>query len=95
MPQADVIPFGDCTDQASPPNRINTDQRGALRPDAGEVNCDIGAYEFQDFAGQPNCHGESVSTLAHQFGNIKAAATALGFPSVAALQNAISISCGG
>jgi hypothetical protein len=25
-----------------------TDQRGAPRPDAGEVNCDIGAFEYQD-----------------------------------------------
>ncbi len=94
-PAIDAIPFADCTDQASPPNRIITDQRGALRPDAGELLCDIGAYEFQDVAGQPNCHGKSVSALAHQFGNIKAVASALGFPSVAALQDAITISCGG
>jgi hypothetical protein len=40
----------DCTDQASPPNPIVTDQRGFPRPDSGETNCDIGAYEVQDTA---------------------------------------------
>jgi hypothetical protein len=47
-PAIDVIPLEDCTDQASPPNPLITDQRGFPRPDAGEANCDIGAYEFQD-----------------------------------------------
>jgi hypothetical protein len=92
-PAIDAIPIANCTDQVS--NRIITDQRGALRPDVGEVYCDIGAYEFQDLAGQPNCHGKSVSALVHQFGSIKAAAAALGFSSVTALQRAIGISCGG
>jgi hypothetical protein len=76
-------------------NPINTDQRGALRPDAGEVNCDIGAYEFADFAGQPKCIDQSTSALAQQYGSIKAAASALGFASVAAVQSAIATSCGG
>jgi hypothetical protein len=44
----DAIPLADCTDQALPPNPIITDQRLFPRPDAGEVNCDIGAYEVQD-----------------------------------------------
>jgi hypothetical protein len=50
------------------------------------------------FAGTPghtNCHGQSVSALAKQFGGLNAAAAALGFSSVAALQNAISGFCGG
>jgi hypothetical protein len=76
-----------------------TDQRGAPRPDLGEAVCDIGAYEFQDsFAGQPgspNCQGTSVSALVQQFGNMNAAASALGFPSVKALQNAIMAYCAG
>jgi hypothetical protein len=38
-----AIPVADCTDQASPPNPITADQRGFLRPDAGEQFCDIGA----------------------------------------------------
>jgi hypothetical protein len=91
-PAIDAIPLEDCTDQDL--NAINTDQRGALRPDAGEVRCDIGAYEFQDFAGQPNCHHKSVSALVRQFGSVDAAAAALGFPSEKALLNAIRTSCG-
>jgi YVTN family beta-propeller protein len=48
------------------------------------------------FAGTPgfsNCHGVSVSALARQYGGLNAAAAALGFPSVAALQNAIMAFC--
>jgi len=43
--------------------------------------------------GQANCHGQTVSGLAAQFGSISAAASALGFPSVDALQNAFSGFC--
>ena len=69
------------------------------RPDFGEVVCDIGAYESQEtFAGQPgrpNCYGQSVSALANQYGGLPAAASALGFPSLRALQNAITAFCRG
>jgi YVTN family beta-propeller protein len=50
------------------------------------------------FAGTPghsNCHGQSVSALARQFGGLNAAASALGFSSASALQNAILKFCGG
>jgi len=43
--------------------------------------------------GQPNCHGQTISALAHQFGGINAAASALGFSSVQALQNAVKLFC--
>jgi hypothetical protein len=43
--------------------------------------------------GQPNCHGQSISSLAHQFGGIDAAASALGFSSVQALQSGFSLFC--
>jgi YVTN family beta-propeller protein len=49
------------------------------------------------FAGTPkmsNCHGKTVSALAHQFGGLNAAATALGFSSVQALQDSIKAFCG-
>jgi hypothetical protein len=49
----DAIPLANCTDQASPPNPIITDQRLFPRPDTGEVGCDIGAYEVQDTAFVP------------------------------------------
>jgi hypothetical protein len=100
-PAIDAIPIADCTDQASPPKPIITDQRGVPRPDAGEQVCDIGAYEFQDapvFAGQPgrpNCHGKSASALAQKYGGIHSAASTLGFPNVKALQDAIKAFCGG
>jgi hypothetical protein len=100
-PAIDAIPVAVCTDQDSPPNPITTDQRGLPRPDANEQVCDIGAYEFQDapeFAGHPgkaNCHGKSVSALDHEFGSLDAAASALGFSSVKALQSAIKAFCTG
>ena len=43
--------------------------------------------------GQANCHGKSVSALAHQFGSLHAAAAALGFSSVGALQDAFKTFC--
>ena len=43
--------------------------------------------------GRPNCHGKSFSALAHQFGGIDAAASALGFSSVGGLQNAFQEFC--
>ena len=43
--------------------------------------------------GQANCHGESISGLAAQFGGIDAAASALGFSSVQALQNSVRAFC--
>jgi len=102
-PAIDAIPLADCTDQSSPtPLAITTDQRGLPRPDpvdGPEGNCDIGAYEYQDtFAGTPsaaNCHGKSVSALAREYGGMDAAAAALGYPSVEALQAAITAYCGG
>jgi hypothetical protein len=44
--------------------------------------------------GQANCHGETVSALAHQFEGIHTAASALGFSSVAALQSGLRTFCG-
>jgi CSLREA domain-containing protein len=99
-PAIDAIPLADCTDQASPtPNPITTDQRGMSRPDAGEAVCDIGAYEFQEkFVGTPgatNCNGKSASALSNQYGTLDAAAAALGYPSVKALQTDIKAYCAG
>jgi hypothetical protein len=57
-PAIDAIPVAHCTDQASPPNRITTDQRGFARPDEAEHVCDIGAFETgcsQNQQGNNNC----------------------------------------
>ena len=43
--------------------------------------------------GQTNCHGKSVSALAHQFGGLDTAASALGFSSVKALQDGLQTFC--
>jgi len=43
--------------------------------------------------GKPNCHGKSISALAHQFRGIDAAASALGFSSVEELQEAFKAFC--
>ena len=82
-PAIDAIPVASCTDQATPtPNALTTDQRGIPRPDPVDGSngaCDIGAYEFEDFAGVPgkvNCQGQSASALSNQFGTLAAAASA-------------------
>jgi hypothetical protein len=43
--------------------------------------------------GQANCHGRSVSALAQQFGGLNAAASALGFSTVEALQDGFRVFC--
>jgi hypothetical protein len=43
--------------------------------------------------GQANCHGQSVSAVARQFGGVPTAASALGFSSVKALQAALRGFC--
>jgi Beta-propeller repeat len=48
---------------------------------------------FAGTPGRPNCHGESVTALAREFGGLESAAAALGFPSVQALQDAIREFC--
>jgi hypothetical protein len=45
--------------------------------------------------GRANCHGRTVSALARQFGGIDAAASALGFSSVASLQDVLRAFCRG
>jgi uncharacterized repeat protein (TIGR03803 family) len=48
---------------------------------------------FAGTPGKPNCFGQSVSALAQQYGGLNAAAAALGYPSVQALQEAIMAFC--
>jgi hypothetical protein len=91
----DAIPLDSCLDEEG--NALTTDQRGFPRPDAGEAFCDIGSYEFQDFAGDPgkaNCMGRSMSAVSLQYHSLRAAALTLGFRNVNALQNAIKAFCG-
>ena len=82
----------DCTDVTE--NSVTFDQRATLRPDPGDVVCDIGAYEFQEFAGQAKCERKSDSALVQQYGSLSAAASAYGLSTVKALHAAIKRSCG-
>ena len=50
---------------------------------------------FAGTPGKPNCFGKSISALARQYGGLNAAAEALGYPSVRALQKAILEFCEG
>jgi hypothetical protein len=43
--------------------------------------------------GQANCHGQTVSAMAAQFGGIDASASTLGYSSTAALQDGIRVFC--
>ena len=44
--------------------------------------------------GEANCHGLTVSAMAHEFGSIDASASTLGYSSVGALQEGINVFCG-
>ena len=44
--------------------------------------------------GRANCHGKTVSAMAHGFGGIDASASTLGYSSVDALQGGIRVFCG-
>jgi Beta-propeller repeat len=64
----------------------------------GNQNAFVSKLALATFAGQPgapNCHGQSVSALAQQYGSLDAVASALDFPNVQALQNAITAFCAG
>jgi hypothetical protein len=50
---------------------------------------------FAGTPGTPNCHGQSIATLAGLYGELDGAAAALGFSSVSALQKAVGDYCGG
>ena len=43
--------------------------------------------------GEANCHGKTISALAHEFGSTYSAASSLGFSSVQALQDGFTLFC--
>jgi uncharacterized repeat protein (TIGR03803 family) len=49
---------------------------------------------FTGVPSQPNCSGQTISFLSKQYGGISAAAKALGYSSVQALQDAVTVYCG-
>ena len=68
---------------------------GAFRDSTGEHGFLATPVVFAGTPGKPNCHGQSVSALARQFGGLNNAAAALGYASVQALQKAIMEFCEG
>jgi hypothetical protein len=95
----DVLSMGNFIGNQSPPAsagvldeaRIFTFDPGAFDP-----GTDLGPAASIGFAGTPgqaNCRGVTVSALARQYGGMAAAASALGFPSVDALQGSIRGFC--
>jgi hypothetical protein len=61
----------------------------------GEVVITAVAPVFAGTPGKPNCHGQSISALAQQYGGLDHAASALGYSSVQVLQNDIAAHCAG
>jgi hypothetical protein len=62
----------------------------------GQVTVTLSSsVSFAGTPGKPNCHGQSVSALARQYGGLNAAAVALGLDSVQALQEEIDEYCEG
>jgi Beta-propeller repeat len=60
---------------------------------SGAFVAKVATLAFAGTPGTANCQGQSVSALAREFGGLEAAAAALGFPSVQALQDAIREFC--
>ena len=75
--------------------RIGTDIIGGVAPPTFNMSFSLAGETVPDAGtpGQPICHGQSISALAHQFGNVDAAASALGFATVHALQNSFALFC--
>ena len=73
--------------------RIGTDIIGGATPPTFNMTFSLKGETIPE-AGTPgtaNCHGKTISALAHQFGSIHAASLALGASSEAALQEAVRL----
>jgi hypothetical protein len=75
--------------------RIGTDIIGGATPPTFNMTFSVTGETIPEAGtpGQANCHGKTISALAHQFGGVAAATVALGFSSVSALQNAVEEFC--
>jgi uncharacterized repeat protein (TIGR03803 family) len=91
------------TDGGTPFGSLFSDTSGALYGTTTEGGIGSGVsglgtvFKLAAFAGvpgQPDCIGTSIAALVHQYGGLAAAAAALGYPSVQALQNAVASYCG-
>lgn len=89
---------GFCTDGSDPVAGLIADANGNLfgTTQLDGVNGGGVVFEIAVFAGTPgkaNCVGASVARLAQKYHGLNAASAALGYPSVAALQQAIVSFC--
>jgi hypothetical protein len=75
--------------------RIGTDIVGGATPPTFNMAFSLSGETVPVIGvpGKHNCHGKTVSALAHQFGGVDAAAEALGFSSVNELQEAFRGFC--
>jgi hypothetical protein len=75
--------------------RIGTDIIGGVTPPTFNMTFSLTGETIPQ-AGTPgvaNCHGQTISAMANQFGGIAAAASGLGFSSVASLQQTMKVFC--
>ena len=75
--------------------RIGTDIIGGATPPTFNMAFSLSGetVPVTGVPGKHNCHGKTISALAHQFGGVDAAAEALGFSSVDELQEAFGGFC--
>jgi hypothetical protein len=75
--------------------RIGTDIIGGATPPTFNMSFSLTGETVPAAGtpGQPNCHGQSVSAMANQFGGIEAAASTLGFSSTRALHDGFELFC--
>ena len=75
--------------------RIGTDIVGGATPPTFNMAFSLSGetVPVTGVPGKRNCHGKTISALAHQFGGVDAAAEALGFSSVNELQEAFGGFC--
>jgi hypothetical protein len=75
--------------------RIGTDIIGGAPPPTFNMTFSLAGETLPEAGtvGDANCHGQSISALAQQFGSAEAAAVHLGFSSVQALHGAFTLFC--
>lgn len=76
-------------------SRIGTDIIGGVTPPTFNMTFALAGESIPEAGtpGQSNCHGETVSGMANQFGGFAEASSALKFLSVAELQNEVTAFC--
>jgi hypothetical protein len=75
--------------------RIGTDIIGGATPPTFNMSFSLSGQTLPlaGTPGQASCHGETISGLSHQFGDIDSAAGILGFSTPGALQGAVGLFC--